>query len=339
MMNSSKNNDTSNNSIDYANDDLQLQKVGLIMIIPSCISMVASLLMMISLLTRKALIRKTSFRILFYLALSNFLTSLGSSVGFPSNGSATCYFEGIITNIFTLSSIFWNVTLTYLLYTICVDDKPYRINWITHVICWGLPTTVTFLPFANNLTYGGESDWCFLVDTSKSPRWALLAWIFLSFYAWVWLGVIIMISLIVYLYWKIYKSSSGSASTLIEGVFARVKWYPAVTIICWGIQTFFDVIYVVEPEISLYSRVFDGLSCCQGLFMTIIFLSTTKSLHVKILPINGRFDSLDSEFSVGDDMAGHAIQGLERTAKTEEGPPAPAKGTKLPPSIQKLRLF
>ena len=58
-----------------------------------------------------------------------------------------------MTNIFTLSSVLWTMILTLLLYSIVGMKKPLRMHPIFHILCWGIPIIVTFIPLSNS-TYG-----------------------------------------------------------------------------------------------------------------------------------------------------------------------------------------
>jgi len=74
-------------------------------------------------------------------------------MGTPLNHSSSCYFEGIVTNVFTLSSVFWCVLITFLLNTIVNKARPFEIKKWMHLLCWGLPVLLTLLPFTKT-NYG-----------------------------------------------------------------------------------------------------------------------------------------------------------------------------------------
>lgn len=275
---------------------------GLCLILPSTLSMLATAYM-IKLSPR--LYKKTSYKILFYIAISNFLSAAGSSVGLPPSGSFACTWEAVVTNIFSLSSIFWNVLLVYLLLTICTsNNKAYRINIYSHILCWGFPILVTFLPLTQ-LEFGStRGDWCFIIPKKDSPEWALTFWIWMSFYTWVWLSEFTMLAIMAYVHWSIYLSAKKTVKVMIDDIFIRIKWYPVVIFVCWGIQTFLDSLLGnvhVHPHLIM---TFDVITCLQGLFTTVVFMATTQSIRSdlkKISPLNNRvneaFDSL-GEFSI-----------------------------------------
>lgn len=74
-------------------------------------------------------------------------------VGLPSDFGFGCWWEGITTNVFTLTSITWTIAITILLYSILAWKKPLQKTLTLEIICWGIPVIATILPFLNS-TYG-----------------------------------------------------------------------------------------------------------------------------------------------------------------------------------------
>ena len=186
------------------------------MLVVSIFSMVASLLVLAIVIVLPYTRKKTSMSVIYYIVISDFLTALGSAVGTPLNHSSSCYFEGIVTNVFTLSSIFWCVIITFLLYSIVTKGKQFEIKPWMHVFCWGFPFVVSLLPFINT-NYGGSDDdggsWCFIVDDDRSSEWDQIIWFWLAFYFWVWICIIIVLVTIV-LVW--YKSNNLKEDTRVD---------------------------------------------------------------------------------------------------------------------------
>ena len=83
-----------------------------------CLTVVVSILVF-----SRYYLRKASMEILLYMFISNLLTSAGSLVGEPEDCSSICWFEGIVTNVFTLSSVLWNAALMHLLYSVLDGEK------------------------------------------------------------------------------------------------------------------------------------------------------------------------------------------------------------------------
>ena len=100
------------------------------------------------------LIGKVTYRddMVLFVFISHFLTSLGSLVGEPLPDSFACWYEGIMTNWFTLSSCCWIVFMSYQLYSVILRSTIVHISSWMHVVAWVAPLFVTLLPLAH-MTY------------------------------------------------------------------------------------------------------------------------------------------------------------------------------------------
>jgi hypothetical protein len=116
---------------------------------------------------RKDLRRKPTTPIIFNIFISNFLTSIGSLPGVPIDQSFGCWFEGFVTNVFTLSSMFWTVVITWMMYCTIANTSLDYNHVLVSLLCWGVPVLATFLPFINS-SYGAPDGegWCWIIDTS-----------------------------------------------------------------------------------------------------------------------------------------------------------------------------
>lgn len=227
--------------------------------------------------------KKISYEILFYFFISNFFTSIGSVVGLPDETNLACWWEGIMTNIFTLSAINWITVLSAFLLFIIADKKKYlHLNFIYHFVCWGIPVIFTFLPLINS-TYGppdGEG-WCWVVDNETTPEWGAELWYWLSFYLWVWLSFILIIifgSLSIYSYSLIRKHTKNNKH--IISVFQKFIGYPIIILITWGPSTVQDYISMntdlgVNSDFRFISTL---LSTAMGFICAILFFSKDDTI-------------------------------------------------------------
>ncbi|KAH1212610.1 G-protein coupled receptor 1 [Glycine max] len=67
-------------------------------------------------------LRKFSFKLVFYLALSDILCSLFSIIGDPSKGFF-CYAQGYSTHFFCVASFLWTTTIAFTLHRTVVKHK------------------------------------------------------------------------------------------------------------------------------------------------------------------------------------------------------------------------
>jgi hypothetical protein len=127
--------------------------ISLTMHVLSSVSILACISILVTPLWFPHLRDKISIKYSIYIAASNLISAVGSSLGSVPTGSIECWFQGFITNIFTLSSIFWTTFVTRTLYIIVIGGKYEYISWWQHVTCWVLPVIVSTLPLIN-ATYG-----------------------------------------------------------------------------------------------------------------------------------------------------------------------------------------
>lgn len=257
------------------------------MIAASCLSLLGSGSMIIDFLLHhreKLLYHRT----VFYIALSCFINGFGTMMGEPRDGSPECWFMAIITGIFSLSSIFWTVYLTYRLHGVTrVSDsahRPSKSRWKSlalHAACWGVPVLLTFLPLVQ-FSFGvpdGDYGWCFLVDHGKqSPYW-LLFWWWMAFYLWVWLSIFCAAVLLI-----MTKATLNTASVehqsfaIVLQALMRLRLYCAVIIISWLPYTILDLLYffIYVPTSAENKSVCIApvIACLQGVFTAIVYWST-----------------------------------------------------------------
>ena len=115
------------------------------------------------------LIGKVSYRddMVLFVFISHFLTSLGSLMGEPLPDSVACWFEGIMTNWFTLSSCCWIVLMSYQLYSVIVHSTILHVSSLMHVVAWVAPLFVTLLPLAH-MTYNPPPNFYLDVTTTSN---------------------------------------------------------------------------------------------------------------------------------------------------------------------------
>jgi len=242
---------------------------SLLMTIFSVLSALGTLSIIISFLLFNSIKSKKSYEPIFYYAIATFLTSIGSTVGIPRDGSIACWFEGIVTNIFTLSSIAWILVINYAMYSI-LCNKQFIISYRIHLLCWTLPIIVTLLPLINTRYGTSDNNWCFLVEKVDTPSWAIAFWVWISFYAWTW--SIIVIDIVIYIigYRIIYTQLSELNRSYFIPIITKLQYYPLIIIICWTLSTLTDVLEYVG-YVNMVSNI---MPCTQGLLSTFVFWYT-----------------------------------------------------------------
>jgi len=220
------------------------------MMIVSIFSMLGSIAVLFTGILLPYQWKKAYMEIIYYIAIADFLTALGSSVGTPYNHSSSCYFEGLVTNIFTLSSVFWCIIISILLYYIVAKGKSFRVQLWMHIICWGLPIIVTLLPFINT-NYGKVDDdggsWCFIVDDDRSGEWDTIIWFWLAYYLWIWLSIIFVLVIVSIVIFKARRLQKEETKIEVNAAIKKMIGYPLIIILVWAVSTAYDTLTVLFP--------------------------------------------------------------------------------------------
>jgi len=150
------------------------------------------------------------------------------------------------------------------------------------MLCWGIPIIVTFLPLINS-TYGSpdEQDWCWVVSTSNSPSWAPLFWYWMSFYAWMWMGFIVDVSMIIALIFQ-FEHLAPSTLNRVRKAFRTCAGYPFILLVCWGGSAVTDFLTYQNPnfELNCFVDTFVAvMDCSLGFLSSIYFWCNEPTLR------------------------------------------------------------
>jgi hypothetical protein len=240
-------------------------------------------------------LQKPVNQILLYISFSTCIASFMLTFGYVKDGTPICIAQGIINNIFSLSSIMWTSVQSILFYSIAVLEKPYKLTLIFHIICWGIPLLSTFLIYTTNrIGTPNGVGWCFIASNPDSPYWGAIFWNFLSFYAWIIISELIMIYCLtsVALKFRRTRQASSVASTSTSGqrninTSADFLWlYSVVILVCWTYSGIVDSANSISTTLTgttielnqiAYDCMYLALPGLQGVFISAIFMCTNKN--------------------------------------------------------------
>nr|XP_029145558.1 G-protein coupled receptor 1 isoform X2 [Arachis hypogaea] len=117
-------------------------------------------------------LRKFSFKLVFYLALSDMLCSFFSIVGDPAKGFF-CYAQGYSTHFFCVASFLWTTTIAFTLHRTVVRHKAdvEELEAIFHLYVWGTSLVMTVIrSFGNDHRHFGI--WCW-TQTGRTGKMAV----------------------------------------------------------------------------------------------------------------------------------------------------------------------
>ncbi|XP_069103712.1 cyclic AMP receptor-like protein A isoform X2 [Argopecten irradians] len=105
-----------------------------------------------------------SQRLILYLSIGALLDSIAYLMGGLRPDGPMCDFQAWWMTFFDWTVLLWVCCITFNLYlnVIKMITKE-SLEWVYHVLCWGLPLLLSCLPFIGN-HYGPAGAWCWIAD-------------------------------------------------------------------------------------------------------------------------------------------------------------------------------
>jgi len=219
--------------------------------------------------------------LVFFLALSDTLASLGRLYGKPGSGF-WCTLQSFQTNIFDLCSLFWVASVATVINQVRVDTQFDGEKYIRncHMIIWPLALIISILPFTTD-SYGPAGGWCWIKNRNTADK----VWIIAVFYG----ELLVIFFYIVYVYFRLYifLLSNIEKSDDAKNLLGKVVWFPLVLFICsfFGVfRRIFEICGGVSPywlalvHITLYSLLGFGNALVYGIINTELRRQLQKTL-------------------------------------------------------------
>lgn len=228
-------------------------------------------------------LRKFSFKLVFFLALSDMLYSFFSIVGDPSRGFF-CYAQGYSTHFFCVASFLWTTTIAFTLHRTVVKHKTdvEDMEPIFHLYVWGTSVVVTVMrSIGNNHGHGHLGNlgaWCW-TQTGRTGK----AVHFITFYLPLW-GAIIFNGVTYFQVIRMLNNATRMAVGMTNRTYqldaradmkALNRWgyYPLILIGSWTFGTINRIHDFIEPGHKIFwLSVLDvGMAALMGLFNSIAY--------------------------------------------------------------------
>lgn len=246
----------------------------------STLSFLGSAFIVICYLLFKEL-RKFSFKLVFYLALSDMLCSFFSIIGDPSKGFF-CYAQGYSTHFFCVASFLWTTTIAFTLHRTVVRHKTdvEDLEPMFHLYVWGTSIVMTVMRSIGNDHghIGPLGGWCW-TQTGRTGK----AVHFMTFYAPLW-GAIIFNGVTYFQVIRMLNNATRMAVGMSDRAFqsdsridmkALNRWgyYPLILIGSWAFGTINRIHDFIEPGHKIFWLSFldVGMSALMGLFNSIAY--------------------------------------------------------------------
>ncbi|CAN1151021.1 G-protein coupled receptor 1 [Linum perenne] len=222
-------------------------------------------------------LRKFSFKLVFYLAISDMLCSFFSIVGDPSTGFF-CYAQGYSTHFFCVASFLWTTTIAFTLHRTVVKHKTdvEDLEAMFHLFVWGTSLVMTVIRSIGNDHRHLGGAWC-STQTGRTKK----AIHFITFYVPLW-GAILYNG---FTYFQVIRMLNN-ATRMAVGILDRAsdgrpdmnalnRWgyYPLILIGSWAFGTINVIHDFIEPghQIFWLSVLDVGTAALMGLFNSIAY--------------------------------------------------------------------
>ncbi|XP_050216713.1 G-protein coupled receptor 1 [Mercurialis annua] len=237
-------------------------------------------------------LRKFSFKLVFYLALSDMLCSFFSIVGDPSKGFM-CIAQGYSTHFLCVASFLWTTTIAFTLHRTVVRHKTdvEDLEAIFHLYVWGTSLFVTVIRSIGN-THGHLGVWCW-TETGRTRK----AVHFITFYAPLW-GAILYNGFTYFQVIRMLNNATRMAVGMSDRAYqsdarpdmkALNRWgyYPLILIGSWAFGTINRIHDFIAPGHQiLWLTVLDvGTAALMGLFNSIAYglnASVRRVIHERL---------------------------------------------------------
>ncbi|RYR05948.1 hypothetical protein Ahy_B06g085768 isoform A [Arachis hypogaea] len=236
-------------------------------------------------------LRKFSFKLVFYLALSDMLCSFFSIVGDPSKGFF-CSAQGYSTHFFCVASFLWTTTIAFTLHRTVVKHKTdvEEFEAMFHLYVWGTSLAMTaihlltfYMPLWGAILYNGFTYFQVIRMLNNATRMA------------------------------VGMSGQPYASDARDNMRALNRWgyYPLILIGSWAFGTINRIHDFFEPNHKIFWLSFldVGMASLMGLFNSIAYglnSSVRRAICERVdkywpeglkrwLPINFKYKALTQE--------------------------------------------
>lgn len=215
--------------------------------------------------------RKIFMKLIFYISVSDFFMNISSAFGFPANGSILCYLQGTMELYFSLASWLWTTALCFAVFTIMWNGRLYIDMRFVHIICWGIPTLATFLPFITS-TYGSPSpdtQWCLIVaKDGQSVDNYVKFWSYASYFFWLFLCIFLMLLWTAMVFGRLVWQQTVM-SDVVKKTYSKLWIYPLFMLICWSLNYAIIQFSAAQSPLSVGLSMVCGIS--NGIFTSIGF--------------------------------------------------------------------
>ncbi|KAF6138788.1 hypothetical protein GIB67_025950 [Kingdonia uniflora] len=237
-------------------------------------------------------LRKFSFKLVFFLALSDMLCSFFNIVGDPSKGFF-CYAQGYSTHFFCVASFLWTTTIAFTLHRTVVRHKTdvEDLEPMFHLYVWGTSLVLTVIRSIGNdpehlgvwcWTQTGRAGTVVHFGTFYAPLWGAILFNGVTYFQ-----VIRMLNNATRMAVGMSERPNHSDSRADMKALNRWGYYPLILIGSWAFATINRVHDFIEPGQKIFwlSILDVGMAALMGLFNSIAYglnSSVRRAIHERL---------------------------------------------------------
>jgi len=180
-------------------------------------------------------LRKFSFKLVFYLAVSDMFCSLFTILGGPSN-AFYCFALDYSAHFFCVASFLWTTTIAFTLHRTVVKHKTdvEEFGSIFHLYVWGTSLATTVLRSIGS-DYGRPGSWCWIQQGSMAKVLHLI-----TFYLPLW-GAILYNGFTYYEVNRMLNNATRVSTLSLNSCHLYIGGYKTSIVALWQILQFFPV--------------------------------------------------------------------------------------------------
>ncbi|CAM9810808.1 unnamed protein product, partial [Hapterophycus canaliculatus] len=218
-------------------------------------------------------LRKLSFTLVLFLAISDIGADMTYFMGNPEDNRSACVTQGALQQFFQMAQILWTVAIACVLHDVTVNLRMYHpheqkgLMRRFHFAVWGAALFSMLLPFTTD-SYGSTGSWCWIEANPELNFDVGTMWRYLVLYCPLWAAIVFNIVVYVRIIGIIRRFSTGISGgdgggpslgpsaeqqTRMTKFVKRLVWYPAVLIAAWTFATINRIQNAVDPDNPIFA--------------------------------------------------------------------------------------
>lgn len=222
-------------------------------------------------------LRTPLYRIVTYLALSDFIWELFVLVCKLDDRASACPIYAYLITSFQLASMIWTVYIAYFIKNSVVNQTPQQSRykwWLSPLLGFGVPLGLAALPFFTNSYTEDNLTWCWIAkhDSLLVNIWFLVLFFFPLAIGLVYCAIAyVKATKVLRSDLEILELDNDELRSRLYFI-RKLKVFPMILMICWVPGFILDFVLFIIGEESVYMDQASAIfSCTQGLMNSLAY--------------------------------------------------------------------